>query len=867
MLLPIPIFALLSVSWTVSASVRRAYDTHDYYALETDLEPESFSTELGVEIVEQVGELAGFWLVRVEKNLQRGLEDDPILARYNAIQPSSIKSLTLQTLRQRSKRAPPSPSELASKMGIQDPLFPEQWHILNPESPEHMMNVTGLWEEGYTGVGVISSLIDDGLDYTSEDLAANFDAVHSHDYNDHEDLPTPKLPEDTHGTRCAGQIAAVKNGVCGLGLAYNSRVAAVRILSGTITDVDEAAALNQGFDEVSIYSCSWGPPDDGRTMDGPDYLIQKAIVNGVNRGRQGKGSIFVFASGNGKGSGDECNYDGYTNSIWSVTVGAADWTGRSPYYSEACAANMIVAYSSGNGKSIVTTDKGKNQCSRGHGGTSAAAPNVVGVIALALQARPELSWRDIQHLCVRTAIPINYDPSSTLPSSPSDTDYELTAAHRPFSYAFGYGAIDAYTFVHAALKWDLVPRQTWIRTRTVVLGDGKMTKDKVFSGGIPFGQSKNGGEVSVSSTLEVTEKMMSRALLSPQGLEHVNVRVWIDHQRRGDVRVEIVSPNGIKSILAGVSSGGEGGRKYDKAKTGFPGWLFMSVKHWDENPLGTWTITVSDSVNTDFTGRFLGWNMVLWGSSTDTKTSAQEDKNKYEILMEGDDVFPPPHGNSDEDEDGNVTITVTATETLAGSTTRIYTKPTHFLSTDVLEVTGINDDVEASPTSTSTSASSSPSSSSSLGKIFSSQRPIFAIFELIFLIAVGVVLYVFLWRRRKQGSSADYEALAGQNVAMSRIPGDRDRSGRPGGRGEMFEAFDGGEDEGEDDEDEEAGVDQPMLPRSARTPREDPSSAAIGQSRYRDQPSESDIPGKTQESMRILPKDDDSGSSGSWEHT
>ncbi|KAJ4490405.1 peptidase S8/S53 domain-containing protein [Lentinula aciculospora] len=850
------IFAFLSISWTVSASVRRAYDTHDYYVLEIDSEPEHYINQLGVELVEQAGELEGFWLVRAQKNLKREQqrEEDPILARYNSIQPNPIKSLTLQTLRKRTKRAPPSPSELASKMGIQDPLFPDQWHILNPESPEHMMNVTGLWEEGYTGLGVISSLIDDGLDYTSEDLAANFDAVHSHDYNDHVDLPTPKLPEDTHGTRCAGQIAAVKNGICGLGLAYHSRVAAVRILSGTITDVDEAAALNQGFDEVSIYSCSWGPPDDGRTMDGPDYLIRKAIVNGVNRGRQGKGSIFVFATGNGKGSGDECNYDGYTNSIWSVTVGAADWTGRSPYYSEACAANMIVAYSSGNGKSIVTTDKGKNQCSRSHGGTSAAAPNVVGVIALALQARPELGWRDIQHLCVRTAIPINYDPSSPPPSSPSDTDYELTAARRPFSYAFGYGAIDAYTFVHAALKWDLVPRQAWMRTRTIVLDDGKMTKDKVFSGGIPFGQSKSGGEVSVSSTLEVTEKMMSRARFAPQGLEHVNVRVWIEHQRRGDVRAEIVSPNGIKSVLAGVSSG-DGGRKYDKAKTGFPGWLFMSVKHWDENPLGTWTITVSDPVNTDFTGKFLGWNMVFWGSSTDTSISAQEDKNKYEIPVEDGNVFPPPDDDIDEEEDGKATVTITATETLTGSTTRIYTKPTNFLST------GINDDVEASTTSTSTSASST--SSSNLGKIFSSQRPVYAIFELLFLIGIGVVLYVFLWRRRKQASSADYEALAGQNLAMSRIPGDRERSGRPGGGGEMYEAFDGNSDEGEGDEDDEAGVEQPMLPRSARTPREAPSSAAIGQSRYQDEPSKPGV----QESMRIHTKDDDSGSSGSWEHT
>ncbi|KAE9406594.1 subtilisin-like protein [Gymnopus androsaceus JB14] len=568
------VLVLLSLTWSVSAvssPARRAYDTHDYYVLELDSDHEHYSNLLGVEIVEQVGELDGCWLVRAEKREEE--KEDAILARYHASKPNPIKSLTYQTLRQRVKRSPPTSSDVSTKLGILDPLFPDQWHLINPDSPEHMMNVTGLWEEGYTGLGVISSLIDDGLDYTSEDLSENFDAVHSHDYNDHEDLPTPKLSDDTHGTRCAGQIAAAKNGVCGLGIAYHSRVAGVRILSGAITDTDEAAALNFGYDEVSIYSCSWGPRDDGHTMEGPDYLITKAMVNGVNRGRQGKGSVFVFASGNGKGSGDECNYDGYTNSIWSVTVGAVDWTGSSPYYSEAAPQSWLSPIVPVMGRASLPQIKERTTAQR---------------LTEELQLQLPTPW----HLCVRTARPINYDPrstiSSTAPSSRSpDTAYELTSSQRPFSYAYGYGVLDAYTFVHAALTWELVPRQTWMRSRTVVLGDGKMTKENVISGGTPFGQ---GGQTTVSSTLEVTEKMMRRAHFAPHGLEHVNVKVWIEHQRRGDVHVEVISPNGVRSVLAGVSSGSsghegdEGGRKNDKASTGFPGWVFMSVKHWTRAP-------------------------------------------------------------------------------------------------------------------------------------------------------------------------------------------------------------------------------------------------------------------------------------------
>jgi len=146
----------------------------------------------------------------------------------------------------------------------------------------------------------------------------------------------------------------LKNNVCGVGLAYDSKVAGVRILSGPITDVDEAAALNYAYKNVSIYSCSWGPPDNGQSMEGPNYLIKKALVNGITNGRGGKGSVFVFASGNGAYRGDQCNFDGYTNSIYSVTVSAVDFRGLHPYYSESCAANMIVAYSSGSGQHIVS---------------------------------------------------------------------------------------------------------------------------------------------------------------------------------------------------------------------------------------------------------------------------------------------------------------------------------------------------------------------------------------------------------------------------------------------------------------------------------------------------------------------------------
>jgi kexin len=175
----------------------------------------------------------------------------------------------------------------------------------------------------------------------------------SWDYNDHTPLPEPRLDDDLHGTRCAGEIAAVKNDVCGLGVAYGAGVAGIRILSASISDADEASALNYAYQLNDIYSCSWGPPDDGKSLEAPSPLIKKAIINGIENGRGGKGSIFVFASGNGGAVDDQCNFDGYTNSLYSITISAIDRKGLHPFYSEACSANMVVTYSSGSGDNIV----------------------------------------------------------------------------------------------------------------------------------------------------------------------------------------------------------------------------------------------------------------------------------------------------------------------------------------------------------------------------------------------------------------------------------------------------------------------------------------------------------------------------------
>ena len=61
----------------------------------------------------------------------------------------------------------------------------------------------------------------------------------------------------------------------------------------------EARSLSHRPEHIHIYSSSWGPNDDGKTVDGPGKLATRAFQQGIYRGRDGKGSIFVWASGNG----------------------------------------------------------------------------------------------------------------------------------------------------------------------------------------------------------------------------------------------------------------------------------------------------------------------------------------------------------------------------------------------------------------------------------------------------------------------------------------------------------------------------------------------------------------------------------------
>lgn len=225
----------------------------------------------------------------------------------------------------------------------------------------------------------------------------------SYDMNGLDDDPMPFydiVDSNRHGTRCAGEVAATaNNSLCAVGIAFGASIGGVRMLDGDVTDAVEAKSLSLNPQHVDIYSASWGPDDDGKTVDGPGQLATKAFIEGVTLGRSGKGSIFIWASGNGGREKDNCNCDGYTNSIWTLSISSATEEGSVPWYSEKCSSTLATTYSSGGQgeKQIVTTDL-HHACTASHSGTSASAPQAAGIAALALEANPQLTWRDLQHI-------------------------------------------------------------------------------------------------------------------------------------------------------------------------------------------------------------------------------------------------------------------------------------------------------------------------------------------------------------------------------------------------------------------------------------------------------------------------------------
>ncbi|XP_055326516.1 furin-like protease 1 [Sitodiplosis mosellana] len=477
-------------------------------------------------------------------------------------------------------KIPAYPTVMMGKNRIQttDPKWPQMWYLHRGNGLD--MNVIPAWKEGVTGKGIVVTILDDGLESDHPDLLDNFDPKASYDVNSHDDDPMPHYDMDDsnrHGTRCAGEVAATfNNSLCCVGIAHGASVGGVRMLDGDVTDAVEARSLSLNPQHIDIYSASWGPDDDGKTVDGPGELATRAFIEGVSKGRSGKGSIFIWASGNGGKDHDNCNCDGYTNSIWTLSISSATERGLVPWYSEKCSSTLATTYSSGSKeeRQVVTTDL-HHSCTASHTGTSASAPLAAGIAALVLEANPNLTWRDLQHIVVRTAKPANLQ----------DPSWSKNGIGRRVSHSFGYGLMDATAMIKLARTWKTVPEQQRCEIYAPSL-------DKA---------------IAPKSYIVISLKVQPHQCGSVNYLEHVQAKITLTTPRRGDIQIHLTSPAGTKVTL--LTS-----RSHDNSRSGFNQWPFMSVHTWGESPHGQWLLEIRNE------GRYMGhaflkgWSLIFYGS-------------------------------------------------------------------------------------------------------------------------------------------------------------------------------------------------------------------------------------------------------------
>ncbi|KAK7170849.1 hypothetical protein R3I94_000913 [Phoxinus phoxinus] len=461
-----------------------------------------------------------------------------------------------------------------------DPKFAQQWYLYNEDHRD--LNVKEAWKQGVTGQGIVVSILDDGIEKNHPDLLQNYDPDASYDVNDGDPDPQPRytqLNDNRHGTRCAGEVAAVaNNGICGVGVAYNAKIGGVRMLDGEVTDVVEAQSLSLNPHHIDIYSASWGPEDDGKTVDGPAKLAKEAFLRGVLEGRGGRGSIFVWASGNGGREKDSCNCDGYTNSIYTLSISSSTQNGNVPWYSEACSSTLATTYSSGgiNEKQIVTTDL-RQKCTDSHTGTSASAPLAAGIIALALEANKNLTWRDMQHLVVRTSNPAHL----------TTNDWKINGVGRRVSHSYGYGLLDAGAIVSLAKNWTNVgPQQKCVLSLV-------------------------SEPMNIGSHLVITKIVdaCTGTANFVSSLEHAQAQLTLSYNRRGNLAISLISPQGTRSTLLAP-------RPHDYSSEGFNDWAFMTTHSWDEDPRGEWTLEIENVAGTTDYGTLTQFTLVLYGTAS-----------------------------------------------------------------------------------------------------------------------------------------------------------------------------------------------------------------------------------------------------------
>ncbi len=287
---------------------------------------------------------------------------------------------------------------------ISEPYYYQQWYLEkndtfyeenNIEANAHIHAGNILYH--YTGKGIKIAVIDTDVDMEHEDLENAINTVY--------EIDTPKnyntkgSLEAHHGTAVTGIIAARRNTKGMLGIANESEIFFLK-LKENMSDSETIALFRKAESmDVDIINCSWGTYN---VSDSVKETIQDLAING----RDGKGIIIVFASGNGN-----MNMGNDESAIPEVvSVGSTDEENFRAWYSNYGDTLDIVA-PGGRVYGITTLDiSGEGGVSEidenyilydddsSFKGTSASAPIVSASIALLLEKNSNLSREDIDNI-------------------------------------------------------------------------------------------------------------------------------------------------------------------------------------------------------------------------------------------------------------------------------------------------------------------------------------------------------------------------------------------------------------------------------------------------------------------------------------
>ena len=452
------------------------------------------------------------------------------------------------------------------------------------------------------------AVYDDGVEYTHPDLAGNYDPTMHFVHNGLTYDPMPLTSGDAHGTAVAGIIGGVEgNGLGGVGVAWDVTLTGFNFLEELqyLHSSIMFAALEYA-ENFDIMSNSWGStPFFDSWQDLGDAgswrsRFHDSYESVIENGRGGLGTIIAQAAGNDT---LDANGDGLNASRFTVTVAATGY--NSDYiasYSNYGPSILIAAPASSHttdlqGTGGYNTNGGPaGDYTTTFGGTSAATPTTSGVIALMLEANPDLGWRDIQNILAYSAAQTGSAYGSSSGGSEVGEWFDtgnggFNGGDLTFHMSYGFGMIDAFGAVRMAEIWLDLHGDAQTSGNEIT-----HTQTNTFGAQIPDGATAELA-INVSQNLQV---------------EHIYVTVDLTHAAIEDLDIYLVDPDGnrIQIMFEDNFFGAWGATalEYTFGVTAFLG----------AYSVGEWTLEVEDTELDTDTGVLNSFKIEFFGRAVTT---------------------------------------------------------------------------------------------------------------------------------------------------------------------------------------------------------------------------------------------------------